>query len=126
MIKSCNNRIVKYGKEISNFMKNKLKSYGDTINTNCQGKKIPKENTQYTCFSVILLDSVIKLGKTYYAQTFLEKWKYEIKIIKTKNLIINYSNLSSLDDNDSDDKYDDKSNDKNDDEFSAEKNDLKT
>ena len=115
-------------------MKKELKSYGDTINTNCQGKKIPKENTQYICFSLILLDSVIKLGKNYYAKTFLEKWKYEIKRIKTKILIINYLNLRSFDDNDSDDEsddksdyeYDDKSNDKNDDEFSAEKNDLKT
>ena len=62
-------QLSKIWKKISNLMKNefdsqsvycdehiktKIKSYGDTINTNFQGKKIPKENTQYTCLSVIL------------------------------------------------------------------------
>ena len=35
--------------------------------------KIPKENTQYTRLSVILLDSVIQVGKRYYPQTLLDK-----------------------------------------------------
>ena len=36
--------------------------YGDKINTNFQGKKIPKEN-----------DSVIRANKKYYPQTLLEE-----------------------------------------------------
>ena len=44
------------------YIKIKVKSYGDTINRNFQAKKI-KENTKYTCLSVISLDSVIKVGK---------------------------------------------------------------
>ena len=45
------------------YIKIKVKSYGDTINRNFQAKKITKENTKYTCLSVISLDSVIKVGK---------------------------------------------------------------
>ena len=37
------------------YIKTKTKLYGDKINTNFQGKKIPKENTLYKCLSSILL-----------------------------------------------------------------------
>ena len=52
------------------------------MNTNFQGKKIPKENASYKCLSLILLYSVITVNKKYYSQTLLEEHKYEIK--KTK------------------------------------------
>ena len=73
-----------YGDE---YIKTKIKSNGDTINTNFQGKKIPKENTLYTCLSVIPLDSVIKVGKRYYPQTLLKESKYEIKKNNTKKIL---------------------------------------
>ena len=38
-------------------IKAKIKSYGDKVNTNFQGKKIPKENVK--CLSLIMLDSLI-------------------------------------------------------------------
>ena len=41
------------------YMKTKIKSYGDKINTNFQGKKIPKEDASYKCLSLIMLDSII-------------------------------------------------------------------
>ena len=41
------------------YIKTKIKLYGDKINTNFQGKKIPKENASYKCLSLIMLDSVI-------------------------------------------------------------------
>ena len=31
------------------YIKTKIKSYGDKINTNFQGNKIPKEGTSYKC-----------------------------------------------------------------------------
>ena len=31
------------------YIKTKIKLYGDNINTNFQGKKIPKENASYKC-----------------------------------------------------------------------------
>ena len=35
-------------------------------------KKIPKEKAPSKCLSVIMLDSVIKVNKKYYPETFLE------------------------------------------------------
>ena len=53
------------------YIKTKIKSYGDKINTNFQGKKIPKEDAPYKSLSLIVLDSVIKVNKRYYPQTLL-------------------------------------------------------
>ena len=55
------------------YIKTKIKSNGDKINTYFQGKKVPKENASYKCFSLIILDSVIKAIKRYYPQTLF--WK---------------------------------------------------
>ena len=65
----------------------KIKSYGDKINTNFQGKKIPKENASYKYLSLIMFDSVIRANKKHYPQTLLEQCKYEIKKNKMENLI---------------------------------------
>ena len=46
--------------------------YGDKINTNFQGKKIPKEISSYKYLSLIMLDSVIRANKKYYPQALLE------------------------------------------------------
>ena len=42
------------------YIKTKINSYGDRINTNFQGKKIPKENASYKCLSLIMLLQQIK------------------------------------------------------------------
>ena len=68
------------------YIKTKRKLYGDKINTNFQGKNIPKENTSYKCLSLIMLDSFIRANKKYYPQTILEECKYEIKKSKMENL----------------------------------------
>ena len=65
------------------YIKTKIKLYGDKMNTNFQGKKIPNENASYKCLSLIMLDSAIRVIKKYYPQTLLEECKYEI----TKNKI---------------------------------------
>ena len=69
------------------YIKTKIKSYEDKINTNFQSKKIPKENASYKCLSLIMLDSVIRANKNYYPQELLEECKYEIKKNKMGNLI---------------------------------------
>ena len=53
--------------------------YGNRVNTNFQGKKVPKENALYKCLSLIMLDFVIRVNKKYYPQTLLEECKYVIK-----------------------------------------------
>ena len=69
------------------YIKTKTKSYGYKINTNFQGKKIPKGKASYKCLSLMMLDSIIRVSKMYYPQTLLEECKYEIKKNKIENLI---------------------------------------
>ena len=57
------------------YIKTKIKMYGDRVNTNFQGKKVPKENASYKCLSLIMLDSVIRANKKFYPQTLLEERK---------------------------------------------------
>ena len=57
------------------YIKTKIKSYEDKVNTNFQGNKIPKENVSYKCLSWIMLDFVIRVNKTYHQQTLLEEFK---------------------------------------------------
>ena len=48
------------------YIKRKIKSYGDKINTNFQDNEIPKENASYKCLSLIMLESFITANKKYY------------------------------------------------------------
>ena len=52
------------------YIKTKIKSYNNDIRTNFHGegnsRKVPKENCSFKYLSLILLDSVIKMGKNYY------------------------------------------------------------
>ena len=90
------------------YIKTKIKLYGYKINTNFQGKKIPKENASFKCLSLIMLDSVIRANKKYYPQTHLEECKYVIE----KNKMVNFINddldlsLSDESDNESNNKLD--------------------
>ena len=91
-----------YG-DADKYIKTKIKMYGDRVNTNFHGTKVPKENASHKCLSLIVLDSVIRVNKKYYRQTLLEECKYVIKKNKTENLINNDSSLSSSDESDNED-----------------------
>ena len=73
---------------LDKIYKDKIKTYGDRVNTNFHGQKVPKEYATYKCMSLIMLDSVIRVNKKYYPQTLLEECIYAIKIIKWKTLLI--------------------------------------
>ena len=60
-----------YG-DVDKYIKAKIKAYGDKVNTNFQGQKVPKENASYKWISLIKLSSVIRVNKKYYPQTLLE------------------------------------------------------
>ena len=45
------------------YIKTKIKVYEDRVNTNYQGKKVPKENVSYKGLSLLTLDSVIRVKK---------------------------------------------------------------
>ena len=42
------------------YVKTKIKTYGNKVNTSFQGKNVLKENASYKCSSLIMLDSVIR------------------------------------------------------------------
>ena len=79
--------------------------YEDRVNTNFQGKEVPKEDASYKCLSLIVLEPVIRVSNKYYSQTLLEECKYVIRKNKMENLINNDLYLSSSD-NESDNKFD--------------------
>ena len=58
---------------------------------------MPKEKAPCKCFSMIMIDSVIKANKKYYPQTLLEERKYTQEKIKIENYI-----NDDLEDSDSD------------------------
>ena len=93
------------------YIKTKAKSYRDKVNTHFQGKKVPKENTSFNCFSLIMLDSVIRINKKYYPQTLLEECKYTIKKNKIESLKDDDLDLSLYDefDNESENEFDNES-----------------
>ena len=94
------------------YIKTKIKICEDRVNTNFQGKKVPKENASCKCLSLIMLDYVIRVNEKCYPQTLLEASKYVIKN-KMENLINDDLDLSSSDE--SDNGSDDESNDEIDD-----------
>ena len=69
------------------YIKTKIKIYADYMISNFHGKIMPKERAPCKCLSIIMLDSVIKVNKKYYPQTFVEEWKYIQEQIKTENHI---------------------------------------
>ena len=71
-----------YG-DVDKYIKTKIKISGDRVNTNFQGKKVPKKNASYKCISLIMLDSVIRVSKKYYPQALLEECKYRVSQKKT-------------------------------------------
>ena len=95
------------------YIKTKIMLYGDKVNTNFQGKKIPKETPLYMCLSLLMLDSVIRVNKEYYPQTLLQECKYEIQKSKMESLINNDLDLSPSDESDheSDNEFDNGSDD---------------
>ena len=86
-----------YG-DTDSYIKTKVKMYDNKVNTNFQGRETPKRDSSYKCLSLIMLDSVVKVGK---------KSKY----VKRKNEMFNYINddleITSSDDDDEDDDDDD-------------------
>ena len=88
------------------YIKAKIKSYNNDIRTNFHGegnsRKVPNESCSSKCFSLIALDSVIKMGKNYYPQTLLEKCKYKLTKKKMEDFITDDFDSSSESEGESD------------------------
>ena len=62
---------------------------------------IPEENTHYTCISAIDIDSVLKIDKKAYPQTYLEQCKYKLNKRKRSRNIDNLEIIDYDSENDS-------------------------
>ena len=64
------------------YRKTKIKSYNDIINTNFHCDGVPKEDSHFIFLSLILIDSILNIGKKYYSQAFLEECRFTLKKMK--------------------------------------------
>ena len=71
---------------------------------------MPIEKNHYICIPAIDIDSVLKVDKKIYPQTYLEQCKYKLKKRKT----VNYIDFEIIDDDSDDDSYDSDNENKND------------
>ena len=62
-----------------NYIKTKVKTFGETINTFFSNNKVPKERNHYICIAAICVDSVLKIAEKNHAQVYLEQCKYKEK-----------------------------------------------
>ena len=56
------------------YLKTKIKHYESKFCKNLDDDRIPKEGFHFICLSLILIDSVLKAGKSYYSQVFFEEY----------------------------------------------------
>ena len=55
------------------YIKTKVKTFGETINTIFSNNKVPKERSHYICIAAVCVDYVLKIeGKTH-PQVYLEQ-----------------------------------------------------
>ena len=78
-----------------NFLKTKIKSYGDEI-TDFYHKEISKVDSNYSCLAVISLDSALRKDENYFLQVFLKEYKYIKKKVR-RHINDNLSDFSSSD-----------------------------
>ena len=78
------------------YLNTKIKSYNGKINTNFHRNKIPREDSQFICLSLILINSVLRTGESYYPQVFLEECNYVVKEKKISKYIIDNIKISSM------------------------------
>ena len=78
-------------------LKAKTKLFEEKVNTNFQNDKMPKEGSHCICLSVVLIDSVFKMGRYYNPQVFLEECKYIVKEKKMPKYITDDIQISSND-----------------------------
>ena len=85
------------------YLKAKIKSYNGKISTNFYNNRIPREDSQFICLSVILIDPVFRTGKNYYPDAFLEECKCVVKEKEIPKYIIGDTEIYSDSDRDNSD-----------------------
>ena len=94
------------------YLKAKIKSYNGKINTKFHNNEIPKGGSQFICLSVILINSVVRTGKSYYPQVLFEECKYVVQEKEMPEFITDNIEIS-FDDSDKEDSDEENSNEEN-------------
>ena len=79
----------------SKYIKPKVKTFNNVINTLFSGNDIPKGKVHYVCIVAICIDSVLKVDKKNYPQVYLQQCKYKMKKRELISLFDDKVNLSS-------------------------------
>ena len=79
------------------YIKTKVKTFNETINTLFSDNKVSKERSHYICIAAICIDSVLKIEEKNHPEVYLEQWKYKIKRRKPVDFIDAEVDLSSSD-----------------------------
>ena len=61
------------------WLETKVKSYEGKISTHFHDHGITKDCAHCICLSVILIDSIFKIGRNCYPEVYLEEWKNIVK-----------------------------------------------
>ena len=69
------------------YIKTKVKTFNNVINTVFSDNEIPKGKNHYICIAAMNVDSIMKLYKKNYPQVYLEQCKYKIKKRKLLDFI---------------------------------------
>ena len=79
------------------YIKTKVKTFSNMINTPVSGDEIPKEKYHYICITAICIDSILKVDKKNYPQVYLEQFIYKIKKREHLDFIDDEVDLDSSD-----------------------------
>ena len=82
------------------YISAKLKIFRKKNLTTFSNNIVPSEKNHYICIPAIDIDSVLKIDKKVYTQTYLEQCKYKLR----KRRVVNFIDCEIIDD--SDDGYD--------------------
>ena len=69
------------------YIKTKVKTFSNIINTLFSGDGIPKKRLECVCISCLSIDSVLIVDKKNYPQVYLEQCKFKMKKKESNNFI---------------------------------------
>ena len=79
------------------YIKTKVKTFNNMINTHFLGDKIPQKIIHYVCIAATCIDSVLRVDKKNYPRVYLEQCKYKTRKRKLVDFIDDEVDISSGD-----------------------------
>ena len=61
------------------YIKSKVKEFNGIVNINFLDNEVSREGVHYTCITCISTESVMRIERKNYPQTYLEQYKYKKK-----------------------------------------------